>query len=80
MAKAKTKAVAETAPAAPVAKVVAGATSGVMAPGPVGKAARQAAAASLTPTPTAWRAPDASYADDDTSIDARMWRLSKARG
>ena len=51
-----------------------GATSGVMATGPAGKAAREAARQSVQPALTGWRDPNAKYADDDNSIDARMWR------
>jgi pyocin large subunit-like protein len=76
------KATAKAAKApAPKAPVVTGATSGVMAVGPVGKAARAAAHSGSVqvPGPTGWRDPNAKYADDDTSIDARMWRLSHGR-
>lgn len=67
------------APKAP--KVVAGVTDGVMAPGPVGKAARAAAHSGSVqvPGPTGWRDPNATYDEADQSIDARMWRLSNGR-
>jgi hypothetical protein len=53
---------------------VTGATSGVMATGPAGKAAREVARQSVQPALTGWRDPNAKFADDDNSIDARMWR------
>jgi hypothetical protein len=73
------------APATPKAEAVAadapkgpdGATSGVMAQGATGRAARDAAHAAHVDgpnRPTGWRDPNAQYADDDQSIDARMWR------
>lgn len=63
-------------PKAEKAAPAAGATSGVMAPGAVGKAAREAAHQGVIapPGPTGWRDPNAKFAEDDQSIDARMWR------
>lgn len=57
-----------------------GATSGVMATGAVGKAARKAnqeAFSHFTADVPVWDRPDAKYAADDNSIDARMWRLKQ---
>lgn len=55
-----------------------GPTDGVMAPGKVGRAARQVAAAQDPGTGLpAWDRPRAKYADSDDSIDARMWRLKR---
>ena len=51
-----------------------GPQTGVMATGPAGKAAREAARQSVQPALTGWRDPNAKFADDDNSIDARMWR------
>jgi hypothetical protein len=58
-----------------------GATTGVMAQGALGRAARDAAHAAHVDgpnRPTGWRDPNAKYADDDQSIDARMWRTYTA--
>jgi hypothetical protein len=59
---------------------VTGATSGVLASGPAGKAARQAAKDAVShfdgQVPE-WDRPDAKYKDTDNSIDARMWRLKQ---
>lgn len=58
-----------------------GPTSGVLAPGSVGRAAREAAKAASAGGPAVgvrpWEEPKAKYADGDESIDARMWRLRR---
>lgn len=68
---------AETeAPAAPVAVV-----HDIHAPGAAGKAARARAKANADGSQGGflkpYDRPGAKYADDDTSIDARMWRLRR---
>lgn len=75
MARAKAPKVAAVAKAPAEAPEVTGPTSGVLASGPAGRAARERA--EVQPSPTGWRDPNANYADDDNSIDARMWRLSE---
>lgn len=57
-----------------------GATEGIHATGPAGKAARKAANDAMHPndrTVPVWDRPDAKYSADDNSIDARMWRLKQ---
>ena len=57
-----------------------GVQDGVMAQGAVGKAARKAAqdaAHHFDGVLPVWDRPEAKYADDDNSIDARMWRLKQ---
>ncbi len=57
-----------------------GPTSGVLATGPAGKAARKAAQDAVShfdgQVPV-WDRPGAKYAESDNSIDARMWRLKQ---
>lgn len=77
MAKARTAAKTKTTAvaAADSTPKASGAMSGVSATGNAGKDARAAAAVTNTGgSLTGWRDPAAKYADDDMSIDARMWR------
>jgi hypothetical protein len=70
-----------TAKAEPKAKVT-GATSGVLASGPAGKAARQAAkdaASHFDGAVPKWANPNFHPSDNDQSIDARMARLHQSR-